>query len=224
MNIGAVPEVWRRSPMFQHNTEGFHILALPMIIYAPTCPLLTHYACYSVKYTFRTVYVVIVYAHTKLFSSSLQNTIHANQWCDFTEIIFTNQVTDNMIYLLRASCFSSLSRKTFFTSQIDHILDGEVLDVISITYLRIIFLMVSILSKTLSSPPSPLLFVLLSGPRISFQWRHNDHDGVSNHQPHGCLLKRLYMRWSKKTSKLRVTGLCEGNSPGDRWIPRTKGQ
>ena len=46
------------------------------------------------------------------------------------------------------------------------------------------------------------------------QWRHNDHDGVSNHQPHGCLLKRLYMRWSKKTSKLRVTALCEGNSPG----------
>ena len=28
---------------------------------------------------------------------------------------------------------------------------------------------------------------------------------------------------SKKTSKLRVTGLCVGNSP-DRWIPRTKGQ
>ena len=48
----------------------------------------------------------------------------------------------------------------------------------------------------------------------SLQWRHNDHDGVSNHQPRGCLLKRLYMRWSKKTSKLRVTGLCEGNSPG----------
>ena len=49
---------------------------------------------------------------------------------------------------------------------------------------------------------------------IILQWRHNDHDGVSNHQPHGCLLKRLYMRWSKKTAKLRVTGLCEGNSPG----------
>ena len=52
-------------------------------------------------------------------------------------------------------------------------------------------------------------------------WRHNDHDGVSNHQPHGCLLNRLFRRRSKKTSKLRVTGLCAGNSP-DRWIPRTK--
>ena len=44
--------------------------------------------------------------------------------------------------------------------------------------------------------------------------RHNDHDGVSNHQPHGCLLNCLYRRRSKKTSKLRVTGLCVGNSPG----------
>ena len=33
-------------------------------------------------------------------------------------------------------------------------------------------------------------------------------------QPHGCLLNRLFRRRSKKTSKLRVTGLCVGNSPG----------
>ena len=58
---------------------------------------------------------------------------------------------------------------------------------------------------------------------ISLQWRHNDHDGVSNHQPHGCLLNCLFRRRSKKTSKLRVTGLCVGNHR-DRWIPRTKGQ
>ena len=37
--------------------------------------------------------------------------------------------------------------------------------------------------------------------------------GVSNHQPHDCLLNRLFTRRSKKTSKLCVTGLCEGNSP-----------
>ena len=48
----------------------------------------------------------------------------------------------------------------------------------------------------------------------SLQWCHNDHDSVSNHQPHGCLLNRLFGRRSKKTSKLRVTGLCEGNSSG----------
>ena len=48
----------------------------------------------------------------------------------------------------------------------------------------------------------------------SLRWRHNDYDGVSNHQPDGCLLNRLSRRRSKKTSKLRVTGLCAGNSPG----------
>ena len=44
-------------------------------------------------------------------------------------------------------------------------------------------------------------------------WRHNEPDGVSNHQPHDCLLNRLLGNRSKKTSKLRVTGLCAGNSP-----------
>ena len=47
----------------------------------------------------------------------------------------------------------------------------------------------------------------------SLQWRHNERDGVSNHQPHGCLFKRLFKAQIKKTSKLRVTGLCEGSSP-----------
>ena len=43
---------------------------------------------------------------------------------------------------------------------------------------------------------------------------HNGRDSVSNHQPHHCLLNPLFRRRSKKTSKLRVTGLCVGNSPG----------
>ena len=47
----------------------------------------------------------------------------------------------------------------------------------------------------------------------TLQWRHNGRDGVSNHQPRDCLFNRLYRRRSRKTSKLRVTGLCEGNSP-----------
>ena len=51
------------------------------------------------------------------------------------------------------------------------------------------------------------------------QWRHNGHDCVSNHQPHHCLLNRLLGRRSKETSKLRVTGLCVGNSPGTGEFP-----
>ena len=47
----------------------------------------------------------------------------------------------------------------------------------------------------------------------SLQWRHNGRDSVSNHPPHDCLLNHLFKRRSKKTSKLRVTGLCAGNSP-----------
>ena len=44
----------------------------------------------------------------------------------------------------------------------------------------------------------------------TLQWRHNERDGVSNHQRLDGLLKRLFRRRSKKTSKLRVTGPCEG--------------
>ena len=43
---------------------------------------------------------------------------------------------------------------------------------------------------------------------------HNGHSSVSNHQPHDCLHNRLFRRRSQKTSKLRATGLCVGNSPG----------
>ena len=48
---------------------------------------------------------------------------------------------------------------------------------------------------------------------LPLQWRHNELDGVLSHQPHDCLLNRLCRRRSKKTPKLRVTGLCAGNSP-----------
>ena len=45
------------------------------------------------------------------------------------------------------------------------------------------------------------------------QWRHNERDGVSEHWRLGCLFNRLFWCTSKKTSKLRVSGLCEGNPP-----------
>ena len=53
----------------------------------------------------------------------------------------------------------------------------------------------------------------------SLRWRHNELDGVSDHQPHDCLLNRLFGRRSKKASKLRVTGLCARNSPGTGEFP-----
>ena len=59
----------------------------------------------------------------------------------------------------------------------------------------------------------------LSYFNITLQWRHNGRDSVSNHQPHDCLLNRLFRHRPKKTSKLRVTGLCAGNSPGTGEFP-----
>ena len=63
----------------------------------------------------------------------------------------------------------------------------------------------------------PFLYVLpYANPAhqsFSLQWRHNEHDGISNHQTHDCLLNRLFKRRSKKISKLCVTGLGAGNSP-----------
>ena len=44
------------------------------------------------------------------------------------------------------------------------------------------------------------------------QWRHNGRDGVLNYQSHHCLLNRLFWRGWKKARKIRVTGLCAGNS------------
>ena len=44
----------------------------------------------------------------------------------------------------------------------------------------------------------------------SLQWRHNERDGVSNHQLIDYLLPRLFRRISKRTSKLCVTCLCGG--------------
>ena len=53
----------------------------------------------------------------------------------------------------------------------------------------------------------------------TLQWRHDGRDSVSNHQPHDCLLSRSFKRRSKKTSKIRVTGICAVNSPGTGEFP-----
>ena len=57
---------------------------------------------------------------------------------------------------------------------------------------------------------------------VSLQWRYNEHDGVSNHWRLYCLLNRLFRHRAKKTSKLPVTGLCVGNSPGTGEFPAQK--
>ena len=53
--------------------------------------------------------------------------------------------------------------------------------------------------------------------KFILQWRHNEHDGISNHRRLdrfiNRLFRRLFRRRSKKISKFRITGLCGGNLP-----------
>ena len=50
-------------------------------------------------------------------------------------------------------------------------------------------------------------------PAKPLQWRHDRRDSVSNHQPHKCLLNRLFRRRSKESIKAQHHWLCAGNSP-----------
>ena len=60
---------------------------------------------------------------------------------------------------------------------------------------------------------------LRSFSTTSLRWRHNEHDGVSNHQPHDCLFNRLFKAEIKENIKaLRLWPLW-GEFTGDRWIP-----
>ena len=65
--------------------------------------------------------------------------------------------------------------------------------------------------------PCMFMFPTLGFP-CALRWRHNERDGVSNHRRFHCWLRRI----SKKTSKLRVTGLCAGNSPVTGEFPAQK--
>ena len=82
-------------------------------------------------------------------------------------------------------------------------------------------------ATTFEKPPNPTHLPLQEFPLNRYishalQCHHNGHDGVSNYHPHHCLLNLLFGRRSKKTSNLRVTGLCVGNSPGTGEIPALK--
>ena len=56
-------------------------------------------------------------------------------------------------------------------------------------------------------------------PTLPLEWRYDERDGVSNYWSHDSLLNRWFRRRSKKTSELRVTDLCEGNSPATGELP-----
>ena len=54
---------------------------------------------------------------------------------------------------------------------------------------------------------------------VWLQWCLNEGEGVSNDRRLDCLINRLFRRRSMKTSSIRITGLCQGNSPVTGEIP-----
>ena len=69
-------------------------------------------------------------------------------------------------------------------------------------------------------------FIWLNHPRyfhVTLKWRHHECDYVLSHQPHDCLLNRLFKVQIKENIKTpRHWPLC-GEFTGDRWIPSTEG-
>ena len=68
------------------------------------------------------------------------------------------------------------------------------------------------------------LFLDSSQSHQTLQWRHNERDGISNHQPRDCLFNRLFKAQIKENIKAPRHWPSWGEFTGDRWIPRTKGQ
>ena len=59
---------------------------------------------------------------------------------------------------------------------------------------------------------------------IQLQWRQNERDGVSNHQPHDCLLNRLFSLSDQRKHQSFASLVFVWGIHRDRCIPRTKGQ
>ena len=58
--------------------------------------------------------------------------------------------------------------------------------------------------------------ILLNRRCNSLQWCHNDHDGVSNHQPRGYLHNRFYSCADQRKHQISASlALCAGNSRGE---------
>ena len=60
--------------------------------------------------------------------------------------------------------------------------------------------------------------------KYTLKWRHNERDGVANHQPRDRLLNRLFKAQINENIKDPRHWPLWGEFTGDRWIPSIKGQ
>ena len=65
--------------------------------------------------------------------------------------------------------------------------------------------------------------VILSTQEALQLRRHNERHGVSNHQPHSCLLNCLFQAQIKENKKAARHWPLWGEFTGYRWMPRTNG-
>ena len=65
---------------------------------------------------------------------------------------------------------------------------------------------------------------LLKHFRNALQWRHNEHNGVSNHQRLDCLLNSFFQAPINENIKAPRHWPLWGEFTGDLWIPRIKSQ
>ena len=63
-------------------------------------------------------------------------------------------------------------------------------------------------------------YMLLS----TLQWRHNERDGVSNHRADSLVAQPFVQTQIKENTEAPRHWPLWGESPGDRWIPLSKGQ
>ena len=66
--------------------------------------------------------------------------------------------------------------------------------------------------------------MLLEFTLLPLQWRHNECDGISNHQSHNCLLDHLFKAQIKENIKAPRLWPLRGEFTGDLLIPCTKRQ
>ena len=117
-------------------------------------------------------------------------------------IIIAVLVIANIIIIVILIIFSRLFSVVIITIIVSIISSSSTTFIIIVFIIMIIFITIIFIGTIVD-------IWLSSASQCPLQWRHNECDGVSHHQPHDCLLSLLF----NKNIKLRLTGLCGGNSP-----------
>ena len=80
---------------------------------------------------------------------------------------------------------------------------------IYVIYICIHLFIYSFISGCCCSVPPEFCHETFTPYSAALHWRHNEHYGVSNHQPHSCLLNRLFRQQIKENIKVpRHWPLC----------------